>query len=121
CNRSNAIVCPTTPCPTTGHCSDTPATICTATNDCHGPGNTCVEISPEVCVRTGVTNTGGCSTTNDDMDVDKIRDSIDDCPTVYNAAVILNTNRQLDTDSDGLGTPATRWDRGTTTTPARRT
>jgi hypothetical protein len=120
CNRSNAIVCPTTPCPTTGHCSDTPAVICTATNDCHGPGNVCVEISPEVCVRTGITNTGGCSTTNDDVDVDKVPDSVDDCPTVYNAAVILNTNRQMDSDSDGLGDacdPVGSWDDDNSGTP----
>jgi hypothetical protein len=120
CNRSNAIVCPTNPCPTTGHCSDTPGTICASTTDCHGPGNTCIEIGPEVCVRSGVVNTGGCSTRNDDTDVDKVPDAVDDCPTVYNPAVILNTFRQQDSDSDGLGDvcdPVGSWDDDNSGTP----
>jgi len=118
CNRSNAVVCTvdTGPlgCPMTGHCSSTPAKICQVSNDCPGGGaNTCVSITQEVCVKTGVTNSGGCSSINDDGDADRDTDSLDDCPNTYNPAVLANTNRQRDSDSDGLGDecdPVGSWD-----------
>jgi Thrombospondin type 3 repeat len=115
CNRSNSIICTadtgTGGCPVTGTCSNV-AKVCTSSGQC-GTGGTCLNISQEVCVKFDVTNAGGCSTINDDEDVDKVPDSVDDCPNTYNPAILANTNRQRDTDSDGLGDecdPVGTWD-----------
>ena len=103
CNRSNAVSCLTdSNCPTTGNCSLTTARICTASNQCPG-SETCVNIAPEVCVTAATINTGNCSLKNDDYDVDGVPDALDDCPTVYNPAVIPGTFRQKDSDRDGKG------------------
>ena len=114
CNRSSDIVCTTdAQCPISGVCSLTPSTVCTTNPNCSGAGNTCVILGQEVCVRTGVTNTGNCSPIDDDEDVDKVPDAVDDCPAIYNPAVLVGTNRQRDTDSDGLGDecdPVGSWD-----------
>jgi len=48
-------------------------------------------------------NDGTCSRIGDDLDLDGIPDASDDCPTVYNPAVVPGTTRQADSDSDGLG------------------
>src|SRR4029077_2515289 len=50
-----------------------------------------------------ITNSGACSTVDDDKDADGVQDSIDDCPTIFNAPIIAGTQRQRDTDRDGLG------------------
>jgi hypothetical protein len=50
-----------------------------------------------------ITNTGACSTVDDDKDADGVEDSIDDCPTIFNAPIIAGTQRQRDSDRDGLG------------------
>ena len=50
-----------------------------------------------------ITNSLGCSTVDDDKDADGVQDSIDDCPTIFNAPIIAGTQRQRDTDRDGLG------------------
>ncbi len=117
CERSNAVVCTTDTgtggCPMTGHCSKTPAKICTQNTDCSGGSNQCTNISQELCIKTGITNAGNCSTVNDDVDVDKVADFIDNCPSVYNPTVLAGTNHQKDSDSDGLGDecdPVGSWD-----------
>ncbi|HYS04579.1 MAG TPA: thrombospondin type 3 repeat-containing protein [Candidatus Dormibacteraeota bacterium] len=115
CSRSNSIICTADTgaggCPITGTCSNI-ARVCTQSSQCP-TGGTCLNISQEVCVKFEVTNAGFCSTVNDDEDVDKVPDSVDDCPNTYNPAVLANTNRQRDTDSDGLGDecdPVGTWD-----------
>jgi Thrombospondin type 3 repeat len=50
-----------------------------------------------------ITNSGSCSTVDDDKDADGVSDGIDDCPTVFNPPMIAGTWRQRDTDGDGLG------------------
>jgi hypothetical protein len=116
CNRSNTIVCASnSDCPSTGTCSNNPARVCAANNQC--PGGTCQNIQPETCVRIGVINAAvtaaDCSIRNDDADIDRVYDEIDDCPTIYNPAILSGTNRQRDTDLDGLGDacdPVGSWD-----------
>src|SRR5207245_1187481 len=44
-----------------------------------------------------------CSLMNDDNDIDGVPNALDDCPTVYNPAVIPGTFRQKDSDRDGIG------------------
>jgi subtilase family protein/thrombospondin type 3 repeat protein len=87
-----------------GTCSQTSTIICDQDTDCP---------TPQTCGRDGIVNTGPCSTVNEDTDLDHVQDSVDDCPTTYNPATIPNTDRQLDTDSDGLGDvcdPVGSWD-----------
>ena len=120
CNRSGEVSCnASSECPVTGFCSETTAKVCALDNQCPG-FETCVNPTQEVCVRSGITNTGTCSPTNDDGDVDKVTDSIDNCPVTYNAAIIDGTDRQLDTDRDGLGDacdPVGSWDDDNTGVP----
>ncbi|HZN03023.1 MAG TPA: thrombospondin type 3 repeat-containing protein, partial [Candidatus Polarisedimenticolia bacterium] len=49
-----------------------------------------------------VTNAGGCSTRDDDLDADGVGDAFDDCPATANAAVFAG-GPQRDRDRDGLG------------------
>ncbi len=139
CSRSSSISCnANSDCPSTGTCSNNGARLCVGNNDC--PGGTCVNPTPEVCVRAEVVNNVGvcsnapstrctldaqcpsggtcgtaalCSTVNDDVDLDLVTDTIDNCPAIYNPAVIAGTNRQKDSDRDGLGDecdPVGSWD-----------
>ncbi|HZN03238.1 MAG TPA: thrombospondin type 3 repeat-containing protein [Candidatus Polarisedimenticolia bacterium] len=50
-----------------------------------------------------VQNSGSCSTVDDDFDADNIGDLGDSCATVFNAAIIAGTDRQRDSDRDGIG------------------
>jgi hypothetical protein len=103
CNRTNTTICTVDAnCPITGSCSVNQATVCTTGANCPS-GQTCVGISQEVCVRDTVTNSGTCSVVTDDYDLDQITDSIDNCTTVSNPAIIPNTTQQADADQDGLG------------------
>ncbi|MGH9749293.1 MAG: thrombospondin type 3 repeat-containing protein, partial [Candidatus Polarisedimenticolia bacterium] len=106
CNRSDTVVCTSNAqCPHTGTCQGAPTRVCVLDNDCTGGTGPCVGEADEVCVRGGVANTGGCSTRNDDTDVDLVPDAVDNCPTTYNPSPIAGTDRQVDTDRDGLGEP----------------
>jgi hypothetical protein len=103
CQRTSSTICTTNAnCPTTGTCSITSSTICTNNGQCPN-GETCNGIAQETCMRTTVTNSGTCSTVLDDYDNDRVSDDVDNCPTIYNAAVIANTTQQADADRDGLG------------------
>jgi hypothetical protein len=103
CQRTSATVCTTNAnCPTTGTCSITLSTICTNNGQCPA-GESCTGIVQETCMKSTVTNGGTCSTVLDDYDTDRVPDAADNCPTLYNAAVIPNTNQQADADRDGLG------------------
>jgi hypothetical protein len=103
CERTNTTICTSNAnCPTTGTCSLTGATVCTTNANCPS-GETCINIAQENCKRATVTNSGTCSTTRDDYDDDLIPDDVDNCPTIYNPAVIAGTQRQADSDHDGLG------------------
>jgi hypothetical protein len=124
CSRSSQVICMTSSeCPTSGFCSQEPTRLCTSNQDCPGGGSNVCNINPddpEVCVRTGIVNSGGCSSINDDADVDRVPDGIDNCPAVYNPAIIAGTNRQLDSDRDGLGDacdPVGSWDDDNTGVP----
>ncbi|HKB07369.1 MAG TPA: thrombospondin type 3 repeat-containing protein [Candidatus Polarisedimenticolia bacterium] len=84
-------------------CSNAPLTSCTTNANCPAGG---------IC-QTAVRHTGACSTVQDDMDADGVYDAVDNCPVIYNAAVLPGTNRQRDSDSDGLGDecdPVGSWD-----------
>jgi hypothetical protein len=99
CNRTDTTQCTTNAqCPTTGRCAENGAVCSVTTSQC-----TCVNIAPETCQRNGVVNDGGCQLRNDDFDADGVPDGIDNCPTVYNPATIPGTDRQADSDNDGLG------------------
>ncbi len=76
-------------------CSNAPLTSCTSNTDCPAGGvcQTAVHHSPSQ----------DCSVVDDDVDADGIEDDVDDCPDVYNPTIIPGTNRQLDSDRDGLG------------------
>jgi hypothetical protein len=50
-----------------------------------------------------ITNSGSCSTVDDDKDADGVPDALDNCPTIYNPPVVAGTKMQRDTDRDGLG------------------
>jgi hypothetical protein len=50
-----------------------------------------------------VANSGSCSLVNDDYDADGITDIADNCVTVFNPAIIAGTDRQRDSDRDGIG------------------
>jgi hypothetical protein len=50
-----------------------------------------------------VTNNGTCSNVDDDVDADFVEDPIDNCPTLANNPIIAGTQRQRDSDRDGLG------------------
>jgi subtilase family protein/thrombospondin type 3 repeat protein len=129
CSRTSDIICvDNSVCPTTGLCSITRTKLCTVDANCPN-GETCQNISQETCERFGINNLvcsggstpgktcfvngdcagggtcvpGTCSTLDDDLDRDGIADADDDCPTVYNPAIIAGTTRQADSDSDGLG------------------
>jgi hypothetical protein len=100
CNRSSHVVCTQdSQCPSSGTCQETPTQVCTSSS----PQCTCVNITQEVCVRIGTVNDGGCSLTNDDVDVDGVADFFDNCPVTYNPAIIPGTNKQADSDNDGRG------------------
>ncbi|HXH29037.1 MAG TPA: thrombospondin type 3 repeat-containing protein, partial [Candidatus Polarisedimenticolia bacterium] len=100
CSRTNETVCTTdAQCPMSGVCQEDPTKVCTSSS----PQCTCVNIGPEVCVRAGIVNTGTCSPSNDDEDIDTVPDRFDNCPTVYNPPQIPGTFRQADTDNDGVG------------------
>ncbi len=109
CSRSSDIVCPAAACPSTGTCSGLPTKLCLSNTDCVNTGThtegTCIGIAPETCEQRGVVNDGSCSTLfgGDDLDLDGVPDAVDDCPTVYNPAVVVGTTHQADSDSDGLG------------------
>jgi hypothetical protein len=116
CIRSNDVICTvdvgTGGCPMTGTCDNNPNKICAASNQC-AQGGTCINITQETCFKAGTINSGGCSSVNDDEDADRVPDAVDNCPNIYNPAVLANTNRQKDTDSDGLGDecdPVGTWD-----------
>jgi Thrombospondin type 3 repeat len=100
CNRTNEAICTSSAqCPSSGVCQQDPTKVCTSsTQQC-----TCINITQETCVLTGVVNSGGCSLSNDDEDVDSVPDRFDNCPTTYNPPVIPGTNRQADIDNDGVG------------------
>jgi hypothetical protein len=103
CNRSSSIECTATsdPCPATitGVCQQDPNKVCTSSNQqC-----TCTGQAPEVCVRTGTINDGGCSVIGDDADIDGVVDFFDNCPVTPNPAIIQGTNKQADRDNDGVG------------------
>jgi hypothetical protein len=100
CSRSNGVVCTSNAgCPSSGICQQNPTQVCTSSS----PQCTCINIAPETCERAGLVNSGGCGTLNDDLDVDAVADAIDNCPVIYNPAVIPGTTRQADLDSDGRG------------------
>jgi Thrombospondin type 3 repeat/Subtilase family len=113
CNRSSSIACTVDgQCPVSGNCSVTLARVCTNNQMCPG-AELCINQSQEVCVHPAVTNTGTCSTLNDDADVDGVPDSVDNCPVNSNPAVIPGTFRQADKDGDGVGDacdPDGSWD-----------
>jgi hypothetical protein len=101
CNRYSDHECTTdADCTPSGFCAEDPTKLCQqTTSQC-----TCtVNFGPEVCVLYGTVNSGNCSSTNDDMDVDGVTDGVDNCPVISNAAIIPGTTRQLDTDNDGVG------------------
>ncbi len=101
CNRSGDVPCTTdADCPSSGFCTEDPTKLCLGTTaQC-----TCtVNFGPEVCVRVGTVNSGGCGATDDDLDVDGVTDGVDNCPVVNNPPIIVGTTRQLDTDNDGRG------------------
>jgi Thrombospondin type 3 repeat len=50
-----------------------------------------------------ITNSGSCSTVDDDKDADGVPDPIDNCPTISNPPVTAGTFVQADADRDGLG------------------
>ena len=50
-----------------------------------------------------VSNSGSCSNVNDDADADNVADLGDSCATVFNPAIIAGTDRQRDSDRDGIG------------------
>ncbi len=114
CNRSHNVVCTVDAnCPVTGTCSQTPGTVCTTNSQCSGAGNTCINQTQETCQRMGITNSGSCSTVNDDFDIDAVTDAIDNCPVTVNPPVLPGTTRQQDSDRDGLGDacdPVGSWD-----------
>ncbi len=101
CSRTSEIECSTTnnPCPSTSVCQEDPTKVCSIST----PQCTCGVLAQEVCVTTAVVNSGNCSLKNDDVDQDGVVDVADDCPTVYNPAVVPGTNRQADSDNDGVG------------------
>ena len=80
--RGNAAACPV------------PETNQAACANTFGLGNVCGFY---------VQNTGSCSATNDDYDADGVADLGDSCATVFNPAVIAGTDRQRDSDRDGIG------------------
>jgi hypothetical protein len=83
--------CPNT---TLAHiCSNAPATSCLTDANC--PGGFCQPAARH--------SSGVCSLLNDDADADGVEDALDNCPDIYNPAIIPNTKRQLDSDRDGLG------------------
>ncbi|PYT36163.1 MAG: hypothetical protein DMF52_08380 [Acidobacteria bacterium] len=90
-------------------CSNAPLTACTSSANC--PGGVC---------QTAVRHTGACSAVEDDADADGVPDAIDNCPDVFNPAVLAGTNHQKDSDSDGLGDecdPVGSWDDDNSGTP----
>jgi hypothetical protein len=100
CSRTSTTTCTAdAQCPISGFCAQNPTQLCTGSNQqC-----TCNLLGQEVCMRAGVVNNGQCSLKNDDYDVDGVPDKVDDCPTVYNPAIIPGTFRQLDTNNNGKG------------------
>ncbi len=122
CSRTSQTICSTdSQCPVSGLCLEDPGKVCTSTSPqctciktCRLSGNTCTLDTQclggagdicggETCEKRAVTNSGGCNTVNDDLDVDGVPDAVDDCPTIYNPAIIPGTNRQADQDNDGKG------------------
>ena len=103
CNRTTTTVCTSgATCPTTGTCSLTTATVCTSSANCPA-GESCTDIAQETCVRDTVTNAGSCALIGDDVDLDQVSDTVDNCPTIVNPPIIPNTTHQADSDQDGLG------------------
>jgi len=100
CTRTSTTICTTNAqCPLSGVCAENVNTVCTvSTSQC-----TCVNISQETCQRVGIINDGGCQTKNDDADADGVTDAVDNCPVIANPPIIPGTDRQADTDNDGLG------------------
>jgi hypothetical protein len=99
CSRSSAVECTSdAQCPSSGTCEQDPNNVCTSTNQqCN-----CVGIAPETCHREGVVNSGSCSTTGDDLDLDGVPDAFDNCPVKSNP-IPPGAVRQTDGDNDGLG------------------
>jgi thrombospondin type 3 repeat protein len=75
-------------------CSNAPGTLCTADANCPAGGFCQTEVRHSA---------GSCSFVDNDADADGVTDALDNCPTIYNPAIIPGTTRQLDTDRDGLG------------------
>ncbi|HEV8700085.1 MAG TPA: thrombospondin type 3 repeat-containing protein [Candidatus Polarisedimenticolia bacterium] len=100
CSRSSQIQCTTqAQCPSTGICQEDPTKVCTSSSaQC-----TCGPLTQETCSVAGVVNSGGCSSLNDDMDVDVVPDNVDNCPVTANPPIIGGTFRQADADNDGVG------------------
>jgi hypothetical protein len=101
CSRSSNVLCQSNAnCPSTGVCQEAPtSTLCTVS----AVHCTCVNISPEVCVKVGTVNSGTCGLLDDDEDIDSVPDKLDDCPVTYNPPIIPGTFRQADADNDGKG------------------
>jgi subtilase family protein/thrombospondin type 3 repeat protein len=99
CSRTSDVPCTVDAnCPISGFCAGTQTLCTTSSSQC-----VCQILGQEICVFTGVRNDGSCSNAGDDEDVDGITDVADDCPTVYNPAVLPGTDRQADVDNDGIG------------------
>src|SRR2546426_1157630 len=97
---TSAITAPTCTIPPRTGSATTPAagTACTSDTDCSQlpfPGKC------QTAVRHP--NSLNCSAADDDADIDGVPDNVDNCPDIPNPAIIAGTNRQLDTDRDGLG------------------
>jgi hypothetical protein len=87
------------PCANAGNCQQDPTRVCTAS----GPQCTCINLTPQTCIRQGLINDGSCGAVGDDVDGDSVTDAIDNCPNQFNQAVIPGTVHQADLDSDGRG------------------
>ncbi len=109
CARTQAVVCATdAACPPIGNCAITTDLICRDNQDCPGQEN-CVNLSGDVCVRSGVINSSGpgalCGLIDDDVDADGVTDTLDNCPAVPNPSRIAGAIAQTDLDRDGRGDP----------------
>ena len=100
CSRTSTTICTSdAQCPLSGICAENINLVCTvSTAQC-----TCVNIAQETCKRTGIVNDGGCQVQDDDADADGVPDGVDNCPVLANPPIIPGTDRQADTDNDGVG------------------
>jgi hypothetical protein len=112
-NLDNCVLTPNTPQTnldgdTRGDACDPDCTLTTTLRRCTANASTtadCVTNGDQYTVNRTWTieHTGVCSNVDDDADADRNEDAIDDCPTVSNPAIIAGTQRQKDSDRDGLG------------------